>query len=184
LTRGVIVSLIIAAAVVVAVVAIIRMPGRSFRGRVLPLDDAQRSLRQQLMRDVAVLANDIGERNVTLPDAYARAAAHIEQRFREAGYAPARQSFEADGVMCANIEVEIRGSSAGVVVIGAHYDTVDGSPGADDNASGAAALLALARSTRHDRSNIPRCSTRSFPTERTSSRSHRMSDRSASSVGA
>lgn len=37
-----------------------------------------------------------------------------------------------------------------IVVIGAHYDTVPGSPGADDNATGVAALLAIARCFVHE----------------------------------
>jgi Zn-dependent M28 family amino/carboxypeptidase len=49
-----------------------------------------------------------------------------------------------------NVELEIAGGTKRdeIVVIGAHYDAVDGSPGADDNASGVAALLAIARRTR------------------------------------
>ena len=48
-----------------------------------------------------------------------------------------------------NVVCEIAGSSDKVVVIGAHYDSVDGSPGADDNASGVAALIELANRMRH-----------------------------------
>jgi hypothetical protein len=50
-----------------------------------------------------------------------------------------------DGRTCHNIEAEIRGARPEIVVIGAHYDSVFGSPGANDNGSGVAALLALAR---------------------------------------
>ena len=46
---------------------------------------------------------------------------------------------------CHNIEAEIRGARPQIVVIGAHYDSVFGCPGANDNGSGVAALLALAR---------------------------------------
>jgi Zn-dependent M28 family amino/carboxypeptidase len=46
-----------------------------------------------------------------------------------------------------NFEVEVRGSSlpSEIIVVGAHYDAFQGTPGADDNASGVAAALALAR---------------------------------------
>jgi Zn-dependent M28 family amino/carboxypeptidase len=46
-----------------------------------------------------------------------------------------------------NIEAELKGKEAPeeIIVIGAHYDTVYGSPGADDNATGVAALLEIAR---------------------------------------
>jgi Zn-dependent M28 family amino/carboxypeptidase len=64
------------------------------------------------------------------------------------GYRPVSQWYSVGGRRCRNIEVEVRGTdqSGEVVVIGAHYDSVPGSPGADDNASGVAVMLALARS--------------------------------------
>ena len=96
----------------------------------------------ELRRDVHALAGVIGERNlIAAPEAYEEAARFIEEAFREAGYAPVRDE-------AANIEAEIRGLAEindDIVVIGAHYDTVPGSPGADDNGSGVAALLAIAR---------------------------------------
>ena len=51
------------------------------------------------------------------------------------------------GTACCNLEVEIPGTARPeeIVVVGAHYDTVPGTPGANDNASGVAATLALAR---------------------------------------
>jgi len=89
------------------------------------------------LRDsVFTLARDIGERNVTKPRAYAAAAEFIEKSLPSAS----RQTFDS-GV---NIESEIRGSDE-IVIVGAHYDSVIGSPGADDNATGVAALIELAR---------------------------------------
>lgn len=49
------------------------------------------------------------------------------------------------GKACWNIETELPGASPEIVLIGAHYDSVFGAPGANDNGSGVAALLALAR---------------------------------------
>jgi hypothetical protein len=91
----------------------------------------------ELRDDVYALAGTIGERNLLTPETYADAAKFIEDAFRGMGYAP---RVDAAG----NVEAEIRGGDD-IVVIGAHYDTVPGSPGADDNASGVAALLAIAR---------------------------------------
>lgn len=122
-----------------------RNPGKTFRGTPPPLDGASLALQGAIRRDVQVLAAEIGERNVTVPRGYARAAQYIEDELRKAGHAPVRQTFEVDGVACSNIEAEKRGTSEEIVVIGAHYDSVYGSPGADDNASGVAAMLALAR---------------------------------------
>jgi Zn-dependent M28 family amino/carboxypeptidase len=97
-----------------------------------------------LQRDVMELAGTIGERNVNQPRAYAVAASFIERSFASAGYVPQRQNFDAEGVTCANIEAEVHGGNE-IVVIGAHYDSVIGTAGADDNASGVAAILAMAR---------------------------------------
>ncbi|MDH3592828.1 MAG: M28 family peptidase, partial [Planctomycetota bacterium] len=84
-----------------------------------------------LRRDVAALG---GERNVETPDAYRAAAAAIETRLKDAGYAPTRQTKTVDGVECANIECALSGGQE-IVVVGAHYDSVSGSPGANDNGS-------------------------------------------------
>jgi Zn-dependent M28 family amino/carboxypeptidase len=118
--------------------AIMRMPGRSFDGSPPPLDPPQMALRDALRRDVERLAF---ERNEKHPEAYARAADMIERSLAEAGYATSRYA--------GNVIAERRGTSGEIVVAGAHYDSVDGSPGADDNASGIAALLALARAFAH-----------------------------------
>lgn len=99
---------------------------------------------ERLSKDVARLASDIGERNLFKPRALDAAAEFLEGSFKGAGYAARRQTFSVEGRACSNLEAEIRGSDE-IVVIGAHYDSVSGSPGANDNASGAAAVLELAR---------------------------------------
>jgi Zn-dependent M28 family amino/carboxypeptidase len=73
------------------------------------------------------------------------AADFIEDSFSRAGLHPRRDSYELRGQACHNIEAEISGTRPDIVLIGAHYDSVFGSPGANDNGSGVAALLALAR---------------------------------------
>lgn len=103
--------------------------------------------RQQLERHVAVLAGEIGERNVYRPGTLAAAADYIETVWREQGHEVRRLRYETRGVECANLEIVLPGREAPdeIVVAGAHYDTVAGSPGADDNASGVGALLELGR---------------------------------------
>ena len=91
------------------------------------------------------LAGDIGERNLSRYPQLNAAADWIEKSFRDAGLSPRRDSYEIRGLACHNIEVEIRGASPEIVLVGAHYDSVFGAPGANDNGSGVAALLALAR---------------------------------------
>lgn len=121
------------------------MPGKSFAGSPPPLTSEELVLRDELKADVQKVAGEIGERNVQRCPQLLAAADFIEQSFASAGLQPRRDGYDAHGKLCENIEVEIPGSSNEIVVIGAHYDSVFGSPGANDNGSGVAAVLALAR---------------------------------------
>lgn len=105
------------------------------------------SLVERLRRHVQVLAGDIGERHVWRAEALAAAAHYVEQSFARCGYEVRRQCYETVGMRCMNLEAEAPGSDGHrpLVVVGAHYDTVPGSPGADDNASGVSVLLEIAR---------------------------------------
>jgi Zn-dependent M28 family amino/carboxypeptidase len=94
---------------------------------------------------VTFLAKDIGERNLDHPRELAKAADYIEQQFQKAGLHVARQTYQVNGQPCSNLWAEIKGKTDEIVLIGAHYDSVRGAPGANDNGSGVAALLALAR---------------------------------------
>jgi len=73
------------------------------------------------------------------------AADFIEDSFSRAGLRTRRDSYEMRGQPCHNIESEIPGNQPEIIVIGAHYDSVFGSPGANDNGTGVAATLALAQ---------------------------------------
>lgn len=109
-------------------------------------------IRQNLIATVHYLAHDIGPRSYRHIDQLNRTADYIESRFRSFGLATERQPFTYNGHTYYNIIAEVKGSAAsagGILVIGAHYDTVAGTPGADDNASGVAGLLELARLTAH-----------------------------------
>ena len=100
-----------------------------------------------LRAHVEMLAGSIGERNLWRPAALDRAAAYIEEVFRRDGYMPLRQTFEVQGHHVSNLEAARNASSSNseIVVVGAHYDSVLGCPGANDNATGVAAVLELAR---------------------------------------
>jgi Zn-dependent M28 family amino/carboxypeptidase len=102
---------------------------------------------ERLRKDVEVLAGEIGERNLYRYERLQAAADYIERSFSQAGYQPIRHEYDALGKTFANIGAEIRGRDFAheIVVVGAHYDTARGSPGANDNASGVAGMLALAR---------------------------------------
>ncbi len=125
----------------------IRMPGESFRGDLGPPNELQTGLSDQLRRDVEHLAVTIGERNLERYPQLNKAADFIHDRFTSLGYEVARQEYQVSRLACYNIEAERRGTIEPdeIVIIGAHYDSVIGSPGANDNASGTAALLALAQ---------------------------------------
>ena len=81
------------------------------------------------------------------PAALAAASSWIELQLRAAGYEVQKQRYEVKGQPVENLIVEKRGKQtpSEIVVVGAHYDSAEGTPGADDNASGVASLLALAR---------------------------------------
>ena len=105
------------------------MPGRSYSGAIQITDD-ERWLAERLRSHVLALASR--ERNTDL-EAPAR---YIEQAF---GSGATSQAFSSGGRTVRNIEL-----GSGALVVGAHYDSVPGSPGADDNASGVAVLIELA----------------------------------------
>ena len=111
----------------------IAMPGESYRGALAPLTGEERALALRLRLHVAALA--AAERNTDLETS----ARYIEAAFVRQGYQPQSQNFQSGGRQVRNVE-----AGAGSIVVGAHYDTVPGSPGADDNASAVAVLLELA----------------------------------------
>src|SRR6058998_1683271 len=128
------------------------MPGKNV-SKAAPLSPDEVTLREELRADVQKLAGEIGERNMWHYTKLNAAADFIEGSFSRAGLHPRRDSYEIRGQACHNIEAEIPGEPQGaavsrppsIILIGAHYDSVFGSPGANDNGSGVAALLALAR---------------------------------------
>ncbi len=106
-----------------------------------------------LNRAVSELAGVIGERNVYQYSKLCEAADFIEHTFLQAGYHPIRQEYRAKGKIFANIEAELKGAKfpEEIIIVGAHYDSARGSPGANDNGSGVAAVLALSRFFAHTR---------------------------------
>ena len=104
-------------------------------------------IKSNLVSDVKVLSEDIGARSWRDRENMDRAAEFIEEKLRAFGLDVLRQGFSYEGGTYYNISAEVRGKESEVLVVGAHYDTVEGTPGADDNSSGVAALLELARLT-------------------------------------
>jgi hypothetical protein len=145
--RWAIAAAVVATGAAVAWFVMLRMPGARHTGPLPPLDAEGAAIRTEVESDVRMLAATIGERNVGHPKKLEEAARHIESAFAACGLAPRRQTFDCLGKPCANLVAEIAGGArrSEIVVVGAHYDSVEGCPGANDNATGAAALLALAR---------------------------------------
>lgn len=122
--------------------------GQGYRGpRPVP-GPAQVALRDELRGDVEMLSRTIGPRDGAFSlRALHRAQDWIEKSLADAHVSTRLDAFDANGIKFANVEGTIRGTThpEEIIVLGAHYDTVRGSPGANDNASGVAALLATAR---------------------------------------
>ncbi|MGQ3888894.1 M20/M25/M40 family metallo-hydrolase [Legionella sp. CNM-1927-20] len=128
-------------------VYMLTMPGRSYRGPFLPLTTLEEEIAKLTKKHILVLAEEIGERNLWHERNLSAAANYIEKEFTSLGYQVISQEYLAQNKPVRNIIAEHKGSKLvdEIIIIGAHYDTVFGSPGADDNGSGVAALLELAR---------------------------------------
>ena len=126
----------------------IRMPNKSYKGKLLPLTKAEQAIAKQLKLDVTMLAATIGERNVYKYANLRKAERFLQDSLQKVGYEVKRQTYQVRGRACSNLIVEIRGKKKPdeIIVVGGHYDSVRGCPGANDNGSGAVATLSLARS--------------------------------------
>jgi hypothetical protein len=116
--------------------------------------------RSDIQSHVEVLAGRIGPRHMGAPDRLNAAARYIESTLGPAnlGYKVGRHTYRIGDVECHNLVLEIistnpeRGHE--IVLVGAHYDSVPTTPGADDNASGVAAGISLAQAfakSEHER---------------------------------
>ena len=124
----------------------ISMPGKSYSGQLPPLTPSQEQVSQQLNRYIKIIADDIGEHNYIFYNQLIQVENFLNERLSQAGYAVKTQEYSVDGKVFRNLEIEIRGTEKPdeIVIVGAHYDSVVGSPGANDNGTGAVAILALA----------------------------------------
>ena len=126
------------------------VPGTPHRGALPPLTEAERMLAVALKQHIEAIA--AREHNIPNYDELEKVARYIEATLQSQGFAVGRQEFVADGKPVRNIDVTIEpppaSSAPEVVVVGAHYDSARNTPGANDNASGAAAVLELARMLR------------------------------------
>jgi hypothetical protein len=112
----------------------------------------ERASPQALARHVRMLAETLPERGGDAAK-LGVAADYIHSQFHKHGH-PLFQTFEAFGAEYRNVLLPFDQGCARSIVVGAHYDTFAGLPGADDNASGVAALLELARLLHRQRPAI------------------------------
>jgi len=146
---GAFVALALGAAAIAALLwYMVAMPGRSWSGPLPPPDDQLQRLAARLRAHVQAVG--AREHNLWAKLELEAAAAYIERELASAGYAVRREEFRSQGAPVRNVFVEIAGASRPeeIVVVGAHYDSVLGAPGANDNGSGVAAVLELARAFR------------------------------------
>ena len=93
------------------------------------------------------LSVDIGERTIRKYENLERSKQYIIDYFTRYGVVPEQETYTAAGMRVSNIIAEIIGTERtdAIILVGAHYDTIEDTPGADDNATGVAALLELFR---------------------------------------
>jgi hypothetical protein len=123
------------------------VPGRSHQGPLPPLTAEERAIATTLKRHVETVA--AREHNVRHFAELEKVAVYLETTLAGHGYQVGRQEYVVAGKTVRNIDAVIE-PPAGVVdpeviVIGAHYDSAEDTPGANDNGSGTAALLEMAR---------------------------------------
>jgi hypothetical protein len=139
-------GLLLLALPVAGVLWMTAVPGRSHAGPLPPLAPDQLELSARLREHVRAVASR--PHNLGHPEELERAAAHIEAALEGMGYAVHRQPFSAAGREVRNIEAVVEPSAAAgarTLVVGAHYDSCFDAPGANDNGTGVAGVLELAR---------------------------------------
>lgn len=123
---------------------------------------ADRELQLEILQDalrehVNALAVNIGPRTPLKPDSLVRAANYINSRFENAGLPVREQGYQYNGQEVTNVlaTAPTTAAASAYYVVGAHYDTVPGTPGADDNASAVAVMLELASRLRQADLKVP-----------------------------
>ena len=125
----------------------IAMPLKSYSGQLPALTVEQSDLADRLSEHVRFLTTVVRERNLEREGSMQSTIEYLRRTLVQAGYSVAEQTYTTVGGPASNLEVQIKGTwaSDGEIIVGAHYDAVEGTVGADDNASGVAATLELAR---------------------------------------
>jgi acetylornithine deacetylase/succinyl-diaminopimelate desuccinylase-like protein len=133
------------------------MPGSSRRGPLPALREDERQAATELRRHVSALSVDIGQRRVGVEATLARAERYLQGELSAISVGRLRRESIPGAGDAANLVLDLPGSQASpIVLIGAHYDSAPGgTSGANDNASGSAAALVLARRLAHEPHRLP-----------------------------
>lgn len=123
------------------------MPLHSYGGLLPALSEEQEQLRDRLATSVKYLSDTIGERNLLHTGSLEATSQYLCSNLQQMGYAVNKQSYSTGNHQVLNLEVTLIGNqdAADTVIVGAHYDSAISAPGANDNGTGVAALLELAR---------------------------------------
>jgi hypothetical protein len=123
------------------------VPGRPHEGPLPPLTADEAVIARRLAGHITAIASR--PHNLRYYRELEQAARYIESELKALGYQPFAQAFEVEGKAVRNIEATIEPSDParhhGSIVVGAHYDSYGDAPGANDNGTGVAAVLELAR---------------------------------------
>jgi hypothetical protein len=111
------------------------------------MPSAHASIEANLRLHVDRLAGLIGPRVLSKPSSIRATVGYIENQWAEMGLDVRRETFDVLGDEASNLIVEKSGvrRPEQLILLGAHYDTMPGTPGADDNASAVAVLLEVSR---------------------------------------
>ena len=141
-----IINLLIKAAIILVIIFLTTFGWRPTSKYKVTLSGEELASSQRMRRTVTFLSEDLGIRNYIHYQNLQEAANFIQKSFEEIGYSVELIPYEINGETFTNIIAEKSGNNtaSGILLIGAHYDSYF-NPGADDNASGIAGLLELAR---------------------------------------
>ena len=120
-----------------------QMPLTSYGGPLPPLSQEQSQLAERLSAHVKYLSVTIGERSIPRAGSLKATTNYLRSNLLQAGYSVQEHTYSVAGQEVSKIEADLPGSDSatGTIIVGAHYDSVAGTVGANDNATGVAAVL-------------------------------------------
>ena len=132
---------------------ITQMPLRSYAGAPPQLNNEEMELRDRLLAEATYLSVNMGDRSLLRPQSLRATTDYLSSCLRGEGYTVVEHPYSVLGQTVINIEATLAGtdSALGQVILGAHYDSVAGTVGANDNGTGVAAVLEIARAMRQMR---------------------------------